>query len=79
MTDDDLPDLPDVETPFDRRVASLIDGETTPFELVADLDERDLPMPEVDRKSRSPYPLTAFIRVYLFHELSGNAIDAILD
>lgn len=79
MTEDGLPDLPDVETPFDRRVSSLIDAETTPFELVAGLDERDLPMPEVDRKSRSPYPLTALVRVYLFHELSGNAIDAILD
>lgn len=50
MTDDGLPDLPDVETPFDRRVSSLIDTETTPFEMVAGLDERDLPMPEVDRK-----------------------------
>jgi hypothetical protein len=79
MADDDHPDLHDIETPFDRRVASLIDAETTPFELVASLKERDLPMPEVDRKSRSPYPLAALVRVYLFHELSGNAIDAILD
>ncbi|MEF8822208.1 MAG: hypothetical protein V5A52_08010, partial [Halovenus sp.] len=79
MADDDHLDIHDIETPFDRRVSDFIDAETTPFELVARLDERDLPMPEVDRKSRSPYTLAALVRVFLFHELSGNAIDAILD
>lgn len=74
-----MPDLHDIETPFDRRVSGLIDAEITPCELVASLDERDLPMPEVDRKSRSPYPLAALVRVFLFHERSGNAINAILD
>jgi len=79
MTDDDFPDLHEIETRFDRHVADLIDTDTTPFELVASLDERDLPMPETDMKSRSPYPLAALVRVYLFHELSENSIDAILD
>ena len=78
MADDDLPDLHDIETPFDRRVSELIDAETTPFELVATLDERDLPMPAGDRKSRSPYPLAALVRVFLFHEIFGKAIDGIL-
>ena len=79
MADDDLSDLHDIETPFDRRVSELIDAETTPFELVASLDERDLPMPTSDRKSRSPYPLAALVRVFLFHEISGKSIDGILD
>jgi hypothetical protein len=79
MADDDLPDLHDIETPFDRRVSELIDAETTPFELVASLDERDLPMPTDDGKSRSPYPLAALVRVFLFHEISGKPIDGILN
>ena len=63
MVDDDLPDLHDIETPFNRRVASRIDADTTPFELVASLDERDLPVPKTDAKSRSPFPLSALVRV----------------
>lgn len=79
MTNDDFPDLHDIETPFDRRVADLINADTTPFEQVASLDERDLPVPEDDTKPHSPYPLTAFVRVFLFHELSDTPIDTITD
>lgn len=79
MVDEDLPDLHDIETPFDRHVSDQIDAEITPFELVASLDERDLPMPTRDRKSRSPYPLAALVRVFLFHEISGTPVNSIVD
>ena len=79
MADDDVSGLHDIETPFDRRVSKLTDAETMPFELVACLGERDLPMPTSDRKSRSLYPLAALVRVFLFHKLSGKPIDGILD
>jgi len=36
-------------------------------------------MPAEDEKSRSPYPLAALVRVFLFHELSGKPIDGILN
>jgi len=80
MTDDGLPDLPDVETRFDRRVRTLIDAETTPAELVADLDVASLAgVPRGGDGSDSPFALAPFIRVYLFHEISGIPVATIVD
>jgi len=79
MADDDLPDLNDIETPFDRRVKEIIDADTTPFELVASLTDRDLPVSEPGSESRSPFPFTGLVRIQLFHKISGIPVDTILE
>lgn len=79
MDDDDFPDLHDIETPFERRITDIIDADTTPLELVATLDERDLTIPQPETESRSPYPFAALARLFLFHEISGLPVDGIVD
>jgi hypothetical protein len=81
MTDDDFPDLHDVETGFDRQVADGLADTTTPLELLASLDERafaSLPSHGED-DSNSPYPLEAWSRLFLFREISGMDVDPLID
>jgi hypothetical protein len=81
MTDDDLPDLHDVQTTFDKQVVEGLETTTTPLELLASLDERafaGLPAKSED-DSASPYPLDAWARFFLFRGISGIAVDALID
>lgn len=72
MTDDDPPDLHDVEMPIKRQVSDCIDPETTPLELVSELDDTAMASrPDAESGHGSKYAIDAMVRL----ELGKRIID----